>query len=77
MGKNASLKQLDKFVASKACALDDAQRQPATQIAVVLGHDHATAIAGAPQNGVAAGLVVNLKAGAFQGVNDLARLDGG
>jgi hypothetical protein len=71
LGENASLKQLDKFIASKACALDDAQRQPATQIAIVLRYDHATAVAGAPQNDVA------LKAGAFQGVNDLTRLDGG
>jgi hypothetical protein len=57
--------QLNELIAGKAGALDDPQRQPASQITVVPGHNHAAIVAGTPQNDMTARLVVNLEASAF------------
>jgi len=73
----ALFEQLDELVAGEASALDDAQRQSTAQITVVPGHDHAATVAGAPQNNVAARLVVNLKASTLQSPDDLTRFHSG
>jgi len=56
---------MNELIAGETGASDDPQRQPASQIMVVPGHNHAAIIASTPQNDVAARLVVNLEASAF------------
>jgi hypothetical protein len=65
------LEQLDKLITGQASALEDLQRQAASQVAVVPGYHRTAIIADAAHDGMTAGLVVNLKTNAFQGANNL------
>jgi len=64
-GGGGLFEQLNELIAGETGAFDDPQCQPASQITVVPGYNHAAIIASTPQNDVTARLVVNLEASAF------------
>ncbi len=67
--------QSDELITGQCGCFDDAQGEPPAKVAIVLRYHHTCSIAGTPQNDMAAGLMVNLKADLLQRPYDLTGLD--